>query len=158
MTVLPSEELVGGQCQLLGGDIGARDGTARRSREACQDFLLPRALGGECLGCRHGSPVLGREDHCSRLPGRQVDFYNGRPKQVLDVVEPAGRLVAMPEVPVPLWLDLDAGVRAQDSIGLGPVVCDDLDAVVNGFDAERALAARLPVIVAVGAERFELQS
>ena len=126
--------------------------------EAIGDFLLTRTFGGQGGARRHRILGLGGEDHGLALAGLEVQIEARGPQQILDIIESARRLFAMLEIPVPLRLDLNGAAGAQNTIGPCAIMRSNPHAAGDRLDAERSLAARLPVVIPIGAERLDRET
>ena len=147
------QELVGRQRELLQRcRIDAARGTATRVPELVHQVALARALLRQRRHGRRRVVGIGREYRRAALPRPEIELEACRAQQVLEIVEAPGGLLAMSETPIPLRLDPHCGLGAEDAIRTRVHRALNLDAPWNGLDAQRLLAARLPVVVAIRAQ------
>src|SRR5271165_7583766 len=112
-----------------------------RALKPVGDILLTRAFAGQGGARRHRFVDLGGEDYALGLAGLEVQLEGGRPQQVLQIVQTASALLAVPEAPIPLRLYCNIRAGAQNAIGSCAIVRMNLHTAGNRLDAECSLAA-----------------
>ena len=150
-------ELIGGERELIDAREFKVPPTLVRTIEMPHEIALSLTFHGERGGRRHGIVRFGAQDHRAGLAGRQLELEAGRSQKIFDVIEPAGCLFAVLEIPIGGRVDLHRRSRAHQPIRPRALVRMDHDSIRDEIDAEVERAAQLPVVVAIRAQRIDRQ-
>ena len=142
--------------ELIGGEHQLPDPRGRARRCSIEEPLAARQLALEGAGSalrRLGSRSHD-QSHC--VARRYFRVQHTGTEEVLQGIEPALRLRAMLEAPVPIWTGAELSAVEHHSIGLCARERRDRTTVLERSHRERPAAVRVRVIVPIGAERHEL--